>query len=208
MINYKRDGYFAVLASGIALAAATASAQQPQQAETAKSAIGRLLSSGGDNMTLIYIGVAALIGLVILAVVWVSVGRRTPADMVEGMYFEPEVESSKYEQLKAEVQGLYLRVQGGESKGYYRKIEQLARIFMERAGLSGACKMSVDEIGIALNGGTLPQKQAATLSSIFERCRQGAEHENQKLDFNAGELLKDLRNLIKQVEETPAQLPS
>jgi hypothetical protein len=151
--------------------------------------------------------VAVVIGLLVLGyIIYYLVGRRGQEAM-EDMYSESvgPVESSRFEQVLAETQGLSLRIQGGESKGYYRKIEQLTRIFMERAGYRGARAMSEAELQALLNGGSMPQNQAAALSSIFERCKQGSDHETRKLDFTAGELIKELRDLVKQAEEAPPQ---
>jgi uncharacterized membrane protein len=158
-----------------------------------------------------HFGVAllAVIGLLVMILVIYFLTNRRGRQIVEDMYSETEhVESSRFEQVLAETQGLYLRIQGGESKGYYRKIEQLTRIFMERTGYVGARQMSDEEIQGVLTSGAIPQKQATVLGSIFERCKQGSEHETRKLDFTAGELLKDLRNLVKQVEEMPSEKSS
>lgn len=151
----------------------------------------------------------AVFGLLALGLIIYFLMNRRGRQIVEDMYSETEhVESSKFEQVLAETQGLYLRIQGGESKGYYRKIEQLTRIFMERAGYVGARQMSDEEIQTILTSGAISQKQATVLGAIFERCKQGSEHETRKLDFTAGELLKDLRNLVKQVEEMPSEKSS
>ena len=116
---------------------------------------------------------------------------------------EPETPSSKFDMLLAEIQGLSLRVQNGESKGYYRKIETLGRVYLERCGVTDARKLSDADIAKVLRGGKLPQSQSAKIEDILERCRQGSQHESEKLDFTAGELLRELRQLVKQAEETP-----
>jgi hypothetical protein len=112
---------------------------------------------------------------------------------------------SRFEQLLAEIQGLTLRVQGGESKGYYRKIEQLVRVFLERIGYKDARHLEDNEIHALLSSGEIQQEIAAALRSIFERCKQGAIHETEKLDFSATELLRELRTIIKRVEQSPAR---
>ena len=140
--------------------------------------------------------------LILLVVVFLLFFRgRNPLE-VEGLYLEPGVVGSRFEQLLAEIQGLTLRVQRGESKGYYRKIEQLVRVFLERIGHTDARHKSDEEIIALLKSGEVPQDMASSLMSIFERCKQGAIHETEKLDFSAGELLRDLRAIIKRAEQS------
>jgi hypothetical protein len=152
----------------------------------------------------ILLGVAVLVALAGGAT-WVVVYRARRPEEIEGIYLEPAVVGSKFEQLLSEIQGLSLRVQGGESKGYYRKIEQLMRIFLERIGFKDARNMQDEEIESLLIGGEIQQDMAAELKSIFQRCKQGAIHETEKLDFSAADLLKDLRTIVKRVEQAPSR---
>lgn len=153
--------------------------------------------------------IVVILLVVIIGAIAFFVFSRRGGDELEESLPEPETaERSKFEQVLAEVQGISLRIQGGDSKGYYRKIEQLARIYLERLGFTGARDMSAPELDHILSGGALPPKQAATLSSIIERCRQGAEHESKKQDITTADLLRDLRALIKQTEETPSTRPT
>jgi hypothetical protein len=196
----------------LALAATSALAQDTTS--SSQAAAGRLSRLKGltENFPVGFTGViiilVILVAIVGLVALLTSGGRRRDEHSDE-IYTEPAPgESSKFEQLLAETQGMFLRIQGGESKGYYRKIERLARIFLERIGVSGARQMSFEEIVLLLNGGTFSQKQAGALLSIFERCKQGAEHEGEKIDFTATELIKDLRVLVKQAaEETSPRQP-
>lgn len=156
----------------------------------------------GGPLGTVAVLVVALV--VIGGLVFLITGRRRENPNGDPMYTEPQPQDSgntKFEQLLAETQGLYLRVQGGESKGYFRKIERLARIFLERTGTPNSRQMSYEEIMIAVGGGSYTPKQTAALVSIFERCRQGSEHEGAKIDFTAAELIKDLRVLVKQAAE-------
>jgi len=188
-----------VIGAGILLAT-TAYAQGNPPVSSAMNAINKFRSS-----TALMIGVVVLAAIVLLAIVLLSGNKRGGGggeNPVQNMYAEAEgVESSPFEQLKAEIQGLSLRIQGGENKGYYRKIEQLTRIYIERLGYPGSRQKSNEEMHALITSSAFPQKQAAALASIFERCRQGAEHESEKLDFTAAELLKELRSLVKQTEE-------
>lgn len=144
----------------------------------------------------------AIVAVVVVAAILYLLNRSRSTNW-ETVYSEPEPRNSKYDMLQAEIQGLTLRVSSGESKGYYRKVETLGRVLMERMGYSGARKMSEEQINEILQGGRLNQNFAAKLADIFERCRKGAVHESDKLDFSAAELLKELSLLVNQVEETP-----
>lgn len=194
--------------AGALLLTATSVMAQDGTTETASQAgeangLRRVVESipGGlmGGVIILIIALIVVVGLIAM----LSGGSRRREEHVEEFYSEPinPGESSRFEQLLAETQGLTLRVQGGENKGYYRKIERLSRIFLERIGVSGARQMSYDEIMAVINSGNFSQKQAAALQSIFERCKQGSEHEGEKVDFTAAELIKDLRSLVKQAAE-------
>jgi hypothetical protein len=178
--------------------AATAAAEAPGR-------LGRLLEMAGGSGLLI-VGVIIFLA-VVGVVIYMLTSRHAGEELVELGDHEC-MESSKFEQVLAEIQGLSLRVQGGDGKGYYRKIEQLARIFLERVGYPGARSLTYSEVETLLTGGSLPPKQASVLTSIFERCRLGAEHEGAKPENSTADLLRDLRMLIKQTEETPARQAS
>lgn len=205
MMIFKHKTYFTGLCAAVALTAARAAAQGTNLPEN-PGTLNRLYNSFGGP-----VGVLILVAVLLVIVVglgFMLTGRRR-GHPSEELYPEPSVaESSRFEQLLAETQGLFLRVQGGESKGYFRKIERLTRIFLERIGIAGALLMPYDEMVALLNGGALPQKQSVILISILERCRQGSEHEGAKVDFTAGDLIKDLRLLVKQAaEETSPKTP-
>jgi hypothetical protein len=196
--------------AAVSLLATTAYAQGAPPVSTAMSVINKLRGGAAGWI----IAVVVIVALILLVLLVLSGNKRAGGlggvggdNPVQSMYAEAEgVESSRFEQLKAEIQGLSLRVQGGENKGYYRKIEQLTRIYVERLGYPGSRQMSIEEMHGLLTSSAFPQKQAAALASIFERSRQGAEHESEKLEFTAAELLKDLRSLVKQTEEESQSL--
>lgn len=183
----------AALAMLASLAGAQEVAQTPAARTTPISGLGNLLTGP------VLIAIAAV---VIVAVLLVLLNRSRSSNW-ETVYSEPEPRNSKFDMLQAEIQGLTLRVSSGESKGYYRKVETLGRVLLERMGCSGARKMSEGQLDEFLQSGKLNQSVAAKLADIFERCRKGAVHESDKLDFSAAELLKELRQLVNQVEETP-----
>jgi hypothetical protein len=166
---------------------------------TETSGVGHWIDRLGGEITLIIIAVALIL------IIGIVLFMRRGNNQWDDSYAEPEPPHSRYEQLLAEIQGLTLRLAGGESPGYYRKIETLARIFLERNGFPGARQMSDVEIRAILSGGQLPPQQAQAIGSIYDRARLGAEHESEKHDFTALDLLKDLNTLIRQVEGIPAR---
>jgi hypothetical protein len=161
-------------------------------------------SGGWMAHALTAVGILAAVGIVGTGIMVLFIRGRRPPEL-DTIYLEPVVVGSRFEQLLSEIQGLWLRVQGGESKGYYRKIEQLLRVFLERIGHKDARRMDDKQIEALLASGEIQQDLAAELRSIFQRCKQGASHETEKLDFSAAELLKDLRAIIKRVEQAPAR---
>lgn len=179
-----RTGAGVLLSSGLA---ARAMAQQDAATPT-------FLSQWG----LILLGVVVLVVIILTAII-IIVQRRSAS--LRDMYIEAEAPRSKFEQLDAEVQGLLLRVKGGESKGYYRKIERLLRVFLERTGHTDARHLSDEELEHLLSTSHLNTDQIQRLQSIFERCKAGAEHESEKLDFTAAELLRDLQNLVREADQ-------
>lgn len=151
----------------------------------------------GNNMPII-VAVAVVGAMAIGGGVWLLTRQSRPAA------WSPEIihdaPSSKFEQITAEIQGLSLRVAGGESKGYYRKIDRLARVFMERVGCGLCTKMDDDELKKALKCDALKGDESTVLTSIFDRCEKGAQNEREALDFTAGELLKELWKLVAVAE--------
>lgn len=149
---------------------------------------------------------SSLIALIVIAVVvfaavaFFIMGRRMAAQRAEGMPEEAatEARSSKFEPLLAEVQGLLLRVKGGEIRGYSHKIEQLVRALMERLGHKGARHMTDEELRGAIEKGQIASTQAGTVLEIFDRCRQQSAEDG--LNFPAADLLRELQRIIKEIE--------
>jgi hypothetical protein len=184
-----------IVLAGQAVGAAAARAQGVGATPPPLGGLGDLLPG---METLI---VVAVLVIVAVAAALLLARRRQAIDWTP-RNFEPEPEPSPFEQLLAEIQGVSLRIKGAAGRGFYRKIDMLGRIFLERLGHKNARTMNDDQIGAVLREGSLSEAQGQMLATIFERCRQGAEHESEKLDFNANELLKDLRTLVLQVDES------
>src|SRR5688572_25940549 len=109
----------------IILLAQTVAAQDIQTGT--QKAMGWLQGATG----FIVLGIVIIIAVAAILAFFINNRRAALQGAVNALYTEPEVETSKFEQLLAEIQGLSLRTQSGESKGYYRKIEQLARVYIE-----------------------------------------------------------------------------
>lgn len=177
-------------------AAAVAGAQGTPAAPAENASFGILDYAFGTT------GAIVLAAVVVVAIILYVLNRNRSSNW-QTVYSEPEPRNSKFDMLQAEIQGLTLRVSSGESKGYYRKVETLGRVLLERMGYSGARKMTEEQINEILQGGRLNPNVSSKLADIFDRCRQGAVRESDKLDFSAAELLKELRLLVDQVEEAP-----
>ncbi|MCL5270286.1 MAG: hypothetical protein M1457_07005 [bacterium] len=154
----------------------------------------------GPNWLMLF---GAVLVVALVAAAWIIYQR---SDFPRVTSSEGETRSTRFEQLNAEMQGLALRLESGESRGYYKKIGMLGRVFLERIGVAGARAMTDEQVEKILRSGQLTQDQAGTLASIFARCREGALHESEKLDYTAADILKDLRRLVREFEEaTPSQ---
>lgn len=150
-----------------------------------------------------WIGLAIVLGVIGLVAATLLMRTSNRPD-VELLLNDTTLRSARFEQLFAEIQGLSLRVRSGESKGYYRKIEQLVRVFLERTGHAGARKMEDAQVRAILEKGQ-PKEQGETLLTIFNRCKLGADHESDKLDFTAGELLKTLYGVVESADSEAAR---
>jgi hypothetical protein len=195
-----RGGRWVVAAFGAllmcsALVAAAQSGAGLQEAASDQEAGARFAFLASTPMLTLY-GIVALVVLVMAA--WVIYQR---SDFPRPAYSDGDHRISRFEQLNAEMQGLTLRLQSGESRGYFKKIGTLGRVFLERIGIAGARGMSEEQLEKAVRSGQLSQEQITTLINLINRCREGAERESEKLAYTAAELLMELQNLVKQFEE-------
>jgi hypothetical protein len=109
-------------------------------------------------------------------------------------------ESAQFEQIIAELQGLRLRIEGGEGRGVYVKVGRLARIFAERAGISDARDMNEAEFKKALDSSEFSAQQAQSLIRIVERCEHAAREDTVKLDFDPLDMVREFREVIDEFE--------
>ena len=124
--------------TGTAAGTATWASSGQHVAQTAKDWIG----TNGDLL-----GLAVVLAVIAVAgYIAVQAYLRRPSAMPALLPREPEHGGSRFDQLLAEIQGLSLRIQGGDSKHYFRKIEQLSRIYLERTGCTGAARMTETEL--------------------------------------------------------------
>lgn len=109
-------------------------------------------------------------------------------------------ESAQFEQVLAELQGLKLRIEGGEGRGVYVKVGRLVKIFAERAGVASARELSDAEFKKALEGSQFSTQQAQALCRILEKCEHATREETVKLDFDPVEMVREFREVIDEFE--------
>lgn len=147
---------------------------------------------------------ASLIGGAVLSVgflVYYYINRE-PKEPSEGA---PEsdadiIESSRYEQILAELQGIHLtfQVKGGRSN--FAKIARLVRIFLSKLGLHNAQAMDDEELVEAIRASSLNPKDQAVLISVIERCVRGEHLEETEWNFKPLELVRDFKRVVLQIE--------
>lgn len=124
--------------------------------------------------------------------------RRRGPELRDGI--QREIESPKYEQVHSELQGIKLRLEGGDGRGNYLKIARLVHIFADRAGIAGARDMGNEELGKSIEGGPFSAQQAQVLMRVLERCETASDEETRNLDFDPMELILDFSNIVYQLE--------
>lgn len=115
-----------------------------------------------------------------------------------------EVESSPYEQVAAELQGIKLRISGGDGRSYLPKVERLVHIFADRAGIIGARTMDRETLTKALSAAPLSPEQIKTLSRILLQCEKARTEESIKLDFDPMDMVKDVQSIVRELEREEA----
>jgi hypothetical protein len=177
----------APIAGALALTASTAGAQ------TAGTV-------AADNERLILIGGA--VALLILGGWFMLMWRkREPIPRFRG---GREVESSQYEQVTAELQGIRLRISGGDGRAYLPKVERLIHIFADRMGVIGARTMDMEALTKALSATSLAPEQIKTLSRILSQCHKARREESGKLDFDPLDMVKDFQAIVREVDREEA----
>lgn len=147
--------------------------------------------------------VALLVGAVALVAVVIAVTvrfwpRRTA---MPGYRAARESETSRYEQVLSELQGIKLGIENGDGRGTFAKIARLVRIFIDRSGVSGARDMEGEELRRAVESGGFNAHQSEVLMRVFDRCNSAAEQESHvNPEFDPMELVTDFRAVIDQVE--------
>lgn len=153
-------------------------------------------SATGNSSRLILIGgaVAALAIVGWFAIMW---RRREPIPRYQG---GKEMESSPYEQVMAELQGIRLRISGGDGRSYLPKVERLVHIFADRAGVIGARTMDREALTKALSGVSLSPEHIKVLSRILQQCEKARSEESVKLDFDPMDMVKDFQAIVRELE--------
>jgi hypothetical protein len=111
-----------------------------------------------------------------------------------------EVESSHFEQVLAELQGIRLRISGGDGRAYLPKIERLVHIFADRSGIIGARAMDREALTKALGAASLSPEQIKTLGRILAQCEKARIEDTAKLDFDPLDMVKDFQAIVKELD--------
>ncbi len=127
--------------------------------------------------------------------------RREPIPRYSG---GKEVESSQYEQVLAELQGIRLRISGGDGRAYLTKIERLIHIFADRAGVIGGRSMDREALTKAMAGVSLAPEHIKVLSRILLQCEKARTEEPVKLDFDPLDMVKDVQSIVMEVDRGEA----
>lgn len=171
-------------------------AQTPASgAGSAAAADSGLLSSG----SLVLIGGA--FALILIGGWFMFMWRkREPIPRYRG----GRVESSHYEQVLAELQGIRLRISGGDGRAYLPKIERLVHIFADRSGVIGARAMDREALTKALGAAALSPEQIKTLGRILSQCEKARLEDSIKLDFDPLDMVKDFQAIVKELDREVA----
>lgn len=147
----------------------------------------------------ILIGVLAVAGVLLAGFAYVWKNRQPVPRYTGG----PELESSQYEQVQAELQGIRLMIESGDGRTYLPKISRLVNIFAERAGIEGAREMGREDLSRSIDAYSemFTAAQIEVLERILERCEASSIPEKGKLDFDPVELVTDFQRIISQIEE-------
>lgn len=144
--------------------------------------------------------VGLVLGVVaFLAVMVVLIRRRKPVDLFQSEY--PDVESSKFEKILSELQGIKLRAESGDAKNSVSKVARLVRIFLDHGGIKEARDLPYPELRDALQSGPFTPQQAQALSRILERCEAESKQDDEsKGDDDPLKLINDFRGVVHDVE--------
>jgi hypothetical protein len=190
----RRNARFALLTVATMVMSATRSLQaQVDPAGLVGSAAdnsGRLILIGG------IVAVLAIGGW--FMIMW---RRREPIPRYSG---GKEVESSQYEQVLAEIQGIRLRISGGDGRSYLPKVERLIHIFADRAGVIGGRNMDREALTKALSGISLAPEHIRVLGRILLQCEKARTEESVKLDFDPMDMVKDFQAIVQELDRGEA----
>ncbi len=145
-----------------------------------------------------FLALAAVIGLG----GWLFFTLRNRGEAPSRPRVDREADSSPFEQILAELQGIRLRVESGEGRANVPKIARLVRIFLDKTGVPGARTVGYEELRRAVQAGKFSPHQAQEINRILERCESVGEEDfgAAVLEFDPLELIQDFRRLVYQVE--------
>lgn len=169
------------------------------QAASPMVSLSSLWDQFSANPEYAWIGAGAAAALLVLVAAGLTLVRRRESLPNLGAPSR-ESDASPFEQVLAELQGIRLRIRGGEGRGSLPKVSRLIRIFMIRAGVAEAEALPAADLGTALRPLGFTGEEVASLSSILEKCERGIRDDAIKLDFDPSELVEQFRSLVFEVE--------
>lgn len=192
-----RDKRTAWLATGLMAASALASRfGDPDGGRTA------FIHTGADIVFTTIMGfliVGALSSLGFLVYYYMKRAPSAEAPEVEENEIEI-MESSRYEQILAELQGIHLNLQSKGGRSNFVKIQRLVRIFLSKLGLHDAQEMDDTDLITAIRASNLNPKDQQVLCSVIERCSRGERLEEAEWNFKPLELVRDFKRVVLQIE--------
>lgn len=192
-----------MMALSIWLASAAAYAQQapPGAAPPASAPPAAAEGAGYSQYIPVAIWVVVFIALIPVAV-W-AYRRWKDNEPVPRYLGGKDIEPSIYEQVASELQGIRLRIRGGDARTYLPKIERLVHIFVDRRGLEGAREMNNESMIQALDSELFDAEQIEVIKRVLERCEATAVSRRGKPDlgFDPIEMIGEFQDLVQQLED-------
>lgn len=150
-------------------------------------------AAGGLHPAKIVIPVVVVV-LILVGAVWFF---RQQSDSYHLTRFQPDSVSTPFDPMMAELQSIEFRLKSDTGKGYFIKLDRLARIYLERIGVEGAKEMDEEALKATLASGEVSGERANVLHAIFEQCAIGAAQGEVPGKTQAADVAADLRRLVE-----------
>lgn len=182
---------------GAVMASAAISAIAQEAGDESAAQAGQTLLQAPWFWPVVAFGaVVVVVGLIIMLM-----GKKARLGPMNAFYYDTEVETSKYESLMSEIQGLMLRNMGGENRDYYRKISHLVCAFLVHLGQPNAREMDDQGVRDLISQSPLSPEHVTQLMGIFDRCCEDRESDIDRRDSTPKELLQELQAIVLEVDK-------